>query len=572
MADRISLPFKFWSGGVNSLLHPTDIGEHNLAWAENVLVRGGFPQTRPGLLMVGKVLGTRLQGFGAYQPRNSTTRLVIIVDGKAYVGQWPRFDFVQIPDVQFNPAAPLVNVCSCWQSTKHKTDGSIEVIDPINVLMMGDGETQTVFYDGTTAKVMSPIAPDFQTPSGLWMAWAASRLWIASGSKVRVSDFGDPTSFTDDNFLATRSNFELPDTCTGLIEAANERGVLAFTRSTTTAFQSSIYDRTQWQTTSGFQKVILPEVGCDAGRTACNQYGLTYWHSLQGFVGLDAALNTAHTSRLVAIDSEMMRSKRNLSPDMSKAAAIAFENLMFISVPSGGRYNEQTWVYDQAPVEDLGQQAIWSGVWTGIRPVQWAQGKIGGRDRLYAACYDKTPAGDTHIHIWEALREDRNDQGGRIHCQVQTGTVSDSQLMTFRYVEFEVHELLGDVTLEVFVMGTRGPWNLIGTFELRAEIGSIGSRRQLIIESDSILQAYKPQTRTLKTKEINPQGKDGAPENKKLVNQDKGFALLFVWRGQMGIHDIKLIVEKAADSMTGECGPDETGQLNIVTEEGVTIK
>lgn len=571
--ERNSVSTKFWKGGINSFLHPTDIGADEYAWAENVINRGGIIQTRPGFELRASVPGNRVQGFAVFTPRNSTTRLLIAVDGEIYRATWPGFNFVKIEGPRFNPASPLINFCECLQSTKRKDDNSIEIIDPVRVVIISDGENPAWAYDGVTATKMNPNTPDFQTPIGLWMAWCASRLWIGCGSQVRVSDLGNPTSFYEDQFLATRSFFELPDIITGMIETANERGLLVFTQRTTTAFQSNIRDRASWGATPGFQKQIFPNIGCDAGRTACNQYGLTYWHSLQGMVSLDAALNTDHSSKLLAMDNQMMRSKRLLSPDMSQACAATFENMLLVSVPSGGKYNEQTWVMDQAPLENiLDTASVWTSVWSGLRPVQWASGKIGGHVRLFCATYDRTPANDTHIHVWEAMRDDRTDAGGRIQCQLQQAVMSDPRTMKFKYAEFEVVEMLGDVSLKVFVGGTRGPWMPVGEFELRAEEGSIGGPGQLTLGTDTILRAYKPQSRTLRTREFNPQRLDCSPEfSGKRPGQDKGFALLFEWKGRMGLHDVRLVLQAAEESDRGKCSPTEAGKTNIVLETGEAV-
>lgn len=560
---------KFWTDGVNSLIHPADIGPKQVAWAENVIARGGIVQTRPGLKLASSVLGNRVQGLCVFTPRNSLARLVIAVDGMIYSGDWPTFAFVKVNGLEFNPDAPVINFCETIQSVKRNQDFTLEVIDPIKVLVISDGSNPAGTWDGNNVATMDPDGPKFQTPVGLWMVWTSSRLWISTGSQVRVSDIGDPTSFYEDQFLATKSFFELPNTISGMVETANERGLLVFTERTTSAFQSYIRERTTWGSTPNFQKLVFPNIGCDAGRTAVNQYGMTYWHSLGGIVSLDAALNADRTSKLQTLDGEMMRSKRNLSPDMSRACAVASDNLLLFSLPSGGKHNEHTWVLDQSPLENLQEaDTAWTGVWTGIRPIQWALGHLGARQRLYCATYDRTPAARTRIHLWEALRDSRQDEGGRITCQVQFGTISDPRTLIFKYAEFEAVEILGEVSLTVFVCGMRGPWIPLHTFELRAEEGSINYN--VMLDNTSILRAYKPQSRTLRTPEFTDQGIDCSVESRgKRPNRDKGFGLLFEWTGRMGIRDVRAIVDSdPSESNRGKCESDETGQVNIVLETG----
>jgi hypothetical protein len=258
---------------------------------------------------------------------------------------------------------------------------------------------------------------------------------------------------------------------------------------------------------------------------------------------------------------------------MSGACAIAHENLLFVSVPSGGKNNEQTWVLDQSPLENLLEASTaWAGVWSGFRPVQWAEGKLGGRKRLYCAAFDRTPADNTHIHIWEAMRSERNDAGGRIACQAQLAIAAAERMQVFKYAEIELVEILGDVSLTVYVGGTRGPWYQIGQFELRAEEGSIGSAIQKTLDTSSILQAFKPQARTIRTNEFSNTGLDCEPESApNRPGKDKGFGLLLQWKGRMGIRDVRLVYAQAEESNRGGCPISEVGKTIIVTEEGTSL-
>ncbi len=555
---RNSFPTKFWTGGVNSLIFPGDISSTEYAWGENVINRGGVVQTRPGFRLCASIIGNNLQGFASFTPLNSTPRLVCAVDGHLYVGRWPATEFVKVSNIEFDPHAKLVHICQCTRSTRRNADGSISIVEPYRMLIISDGTSRAWSWDGSTSVKLNPGAPAFQTPIGTWMIWTASRLWIACGSQVRASDLGDPTSFFDDTVLATRSYFTLPNVISGMIETANERGLLVFTENTTTVFKSYILDRLSWGSTQDFAKLVFPNIGCDAGRTACNQYGMTYWHSTLGMVNLDAAMNTDHTSKLTPVDDLMMRSKRNLAPDMSGACAIAFDNILLMSMPSGGKLNEQTWALDQSPLGSILESiTAWAGIWTGIRPVQWATGRLCGHRRLFCASFDKRPVNGTYVHIWEGMRDERVDAEGRISCLFEMAVAESDRLHVFKYAEFEVVELLGEVHLDVYVCGTRGPWIQYPYI------------RQ-IITNETILQSYKPQSRTDRTEEFSSQGKADSPENSgNRPGLDKGFRLLFVWKGRMGIRAVRLILNKAQESDRGKCSPSEEGQINIVNEEGI---
>lgn len=565
---RASKVTKLWTGGCNSLLHPADIGANQYYWGENVVNRGGIVQTRPGWLLKASILGERLQGFCIFTPRDSQARLVVAVDGKVYFAEYPSYEFRQLGGVGFSPTAEFVVFCNAIRSIERHTDGTLEIITPTPVLMMQDGTTRAAAWDGSAARHLNPAAPFYGTPIGLFMAWTGSRLWVSKGNRVFASDIVDPTSFSENTYLAERSNFDLPDDCTGMIETASQSGLLAFTRKSTTAFKSFIHDRTQWALTDEFQKVIIPDVGNTAPRALVNQYGTTYLMSEAGYLSLDAALLTQRTNRLVTQDNPMMRSKRILSPRMLPACAAAFENYLLVSVPAGDKYNAQTWAADQNPVD--GEPPAWCGVWTGARPAEWATGKVGGRDRCFFAAFDKNTFGDTQIHIWEGFDQAREDEGGPISCQMETGMIPFGDLVAFRNAEIDVCEMLGDVNLKVYVGGQRGGWTLILDHDMQAEKGSIGSSFQLILDTATVLEAYKPQSRQVRTNDLGAGDVACSPEQSPTdkMGSDEYFQLLLEWRGRMGVREIRWFVEPLKKTTQGKCEPSEAGQHNAVDSAG----
>jgi hypothetical protein len=315
----------------------------------------------------------------------------------------------------------------------------------------------------------------------------------------------------------------------------------------------------------------VPGVGNIAPRALVNQFGTTYFFSEAGYLSLDDALHSQVSSRLLTQDNAMMRSKRGLSPRMVGACSTAFENYLLVSVPSGDKWNAHTWVADQNPADNL--PPSWCGIWTGARPAQWATGRVGGRDRAYFAAYDKTPYADTHIHIWEAFQPGREDEGGAITSQFETGMISFGQPVTFKHADIEIAELLGDANLKVFVGGKRGGWTQIADMDFQAEVGSIGGAYQTEIDTSSTLEAYKPQGRKVSTKAASAGDVGCTPEqgdNTALV--DEAFQLLFEWRGRMGIKSAELFVDTNAPKNTqGKCEPSEAGQTNAVNAEGLKI-
>jgi hypothetical protein len=322
-----------WPLGVNSLFHPTDIPKSSLAWGENIFLRGSLAQTRPGMVLKATIPGVNLQGFFIFQPKNGLPSHLVAIDGLIYMAKPPYDTYTVISGIKFSATAEVVVFKRCLQSVKRKSDGTILNINPVEMVMMQDGTTTPAFWDGSNARHLNPETGE--TPIGLWMEWIASRLWVMSGSRIYASDIANPTSFHEDTYLATRSAFELPETGTGLIATADQRGLLAFTDNTTSGLQANIRDRSLWQSTPDFQRVLFSSIGCVSGRSALNQFGATRWFSRGGWISLDAALYAQRTAHVQVADGAMMRSKRNLSPNLSNICAVAYENLTLVSVPSG---------------------------------------------------------------------------------------------------------------------------------------------------------------------------------------------------------------------------------------------
>lgn len=588
MAEPQPITLNFWYGGINSLLPPMEIAKNQYAWAENVINRGGIIQTRPGRRPVSSIVGKTPQGMCIFAPKGSTPRLVVAVDGSIYTLTYPNYEPMKLEGIQFSPNADKVYFCPTIKSVQRNADESLKLIDPTPVLMMQDGIGQAAFWDGNTARHLDPSANALETPIGTWMCWIGGRLWIANGNKILVGDIDDPLSHTEAQYLTTRDSFILSGDCTGMIVTANRAGILAFTQYTTTAFAANIADRKQWATSPGFQAEILQNVGCVAGRTAVNQYGLTHWLSDKGLVNLDIAYAANRSSKLSTEDESLIRSRRKLAPGLDGACAASYENLMFVSVPVGSRHNEHTWVMDQSAVGSTtsaaqaytgGGAGVWASIWTGTRPVEWSTGIVGGRKRLFNLTYDKSAKDGTRIHVWEEMLSDRTDAGGRIACQWETGIVAGTELLRFKFARLEGVEILGRVDLKVFVAGSRGPWYQIGSYTYEVEEGCFGSALQPIINSSSVIQEFRPQGRSIVTQEFTAEGKEATPEQKPFIpGIDKGFRILLEWTGRFGVREISMIVAQGPSETQHGSGTacvdqngGELGQLNAINEAGITV-
>ena len=534
------------------------------------MCRGGIVQTRPGRKLVASLAGEKLQGMTVFSPRKSIPSMLVAIDGRIYQSAYPFDNFSLIEAIQFSSTAERIVFQTCTKNVQRQEDGSLALIPPYQLVVIQDGVSNAAFWDGTIGRQLDPSEPRFETKIGLWMSWSDSRLWIADGSRLYASDIADPLSFTETLYLAERSSFELPDIVTGMIQTSDQRGLLVFTSDTTTSIRSEIRNRTQWGVTQDFQRIVLPSLGCVAGKTAINHRGITHWMSKEGVTTLDAALYATRTAQIYNIDSRMMRSKRNLSADVSLACAFTFDSIMAVSVPSGDRLNAHTWIMDRSSSGDQGGTPAWCGVWTGTRPAEWASANIAGRTRAYCASTGVGTVDGKKMHIWEEFDQGREDNGGGIICFMETGAVAHERAMRFCYAEIEAVEILGDVNVEVYVRGNSGPWHQILDTSIQVEKGSIGSFQQPIIDITSILEAFKPQSRTIKTKEFNPTGKECSPETGATPGIDKCFYMAIKWRGRMGVRAIRMTVSETSEANRGRCEEGEAGSHNAVSDSGVT--
>lgn len=569
----------FWAKGMNSSSHPEFLAEGMYYYGENVVNRAGIVQTRPGYWYLAEIPGLRLQGMTIFKPYNSRPMMLVAIDGLIYAAKPPFKSFSKIEGLTFSPEAPIVVFETALKSVKQDASGRIELITPIPLVIIQDGSTKAGYYDGSTAKHLEPNAPQKQTPIGLWMEWAASRLWVAQGSRLLVSDIADPTSFTEEQYVAERSSFELPGICTGLLDSPDRSGLLAFTEDTTTTFKAYVRDRVAWQTTQDFQLLIFKKIGCVAGRSAINHNALPHWLSRVGYLNYNVASSVNIDAEEACIDGPMERAKFRLSQDQSQACAVAYENFLLVSVPVGGKFNRQTWALDQSPNMAGGDgraSRAWAGVWSGTRPVQWATYKVGARERCYFASFDERSRNGSKIHIWEAFRGERTDSQGRIACQFETPAKVPfpGKKVRIKFIEFKLVEAFGDVDIKAFVGGLHGPWIPMMEKHLHAEIGSIGSAAEPFVEKDGVIQNYKPQPRTIRSNEFSAQAvKEGRchPELANLaIGEDEAFTVLVEWKGQMGLKSIDVYAETVPDELNGRCEKGETG-INAVNERGEVI-
>lgn len=517
MSDKLKITQDgYWVGGINSLLFPTNLQQGEYQWGINIDNTGGIISPRAGLsyrIDTFNLMGMEPRGIHLFKTADGRDQLVFAAGGNLYYSDFPLANFFQllpgIPTGVFGSSTGPVNMEPTVRSAKTNNDGTTALLDePIPYLIIQDGMSRAVAWDGLTAQSLNPGPPDInslgqivlfgnQTPVGLWMKWIGGRLWVAKGRKVRASNIGDPLTFTGDSGqdlhavdTSVEGAFYLSDDCTGMASTPDLKSLLVYTDSNTTAFQADIFDRSQWNQTPDFQKVILPNIGNAAGKSVINQYGLTWWYSHGGLIGLDSALQTYRTSRVHYRDRSMNRDKANLSDDISGIAVGAYGNTLLVSVPAGDGYNAHTWMLNQSIEDDPQTTGHWASAWTGVKPVEWAIGVIKGQQRCFFLSRDIHPdTGEVIPNIWEAFMGDQYDisfqRVQKFPCMFETKILGlTDELRRADHAEIDLIEMSGTVHIEGWYAGVRGGYKKILDKTIAATAGGANSIEQVTAHAE----------------------------------------------------------------------------------------
>lgn len=556
-------------------------------WSMNMVHRGGVLMVRPGYHCVVTLPSGRLQGAALYRPKFGIEQIVIVIDGRVWVCDWPFEDgYRELTTIRFSADAPQIYFCLTEQSVRRLDDSLFEseiafLDTPKNVLIMQDGGiTAPAWYDGSSAEHSRDT--EWGIPIGGPMAWVGDRLWVANKSYVYASDIANPLSFREQIYLGGIAAFVMPGNVTGMAvtPSLDLQQLLVFTEQTATLMQANIRSRDLWLQTEGFQTEVY-KIGCVSHRSIVSHYGQLWWFSPQGVVNLDMATQSKLTSRVAVKDIEMTLSGIGLGSDLSGVAGSAYGNYLLMSVPFEDLYNTHTWVLDNSAAESLQADvgATWSGFWTGTRPVEWVYGVIAGQERSYYISKDHDGAN----RLWEAFTPDREDNkcpitwafGTRGHFGMTAPiTTPPGQDKKFCYADLAVCEVWGNLDVGVFFAGgTRGPWKKCLTKRIMSDRGNLSASE--MINADTILYAFKPQSRLIRTEDIRQlveSTRTSCPVERDILEScDECFQLLVVGQGHGGVRWIRSFAQTERDNLSGKCEEDENS-VNAVRFDGSSLK
>jgi hypothetical protein len=433
---------------------------------------------------------------------------------------------------------------------------------------------------------------------------------VADGPNVYASDLCDPTHFTEELKLNSAPYFNFPGDVTGMADrgtsGTNRSQVVVFTATTTWTLWSGIQSRfpstnppaNGWAFTPDFQTKIFGDVGCVAGKSIVIHRGLLYWKSQGGIVMFDGTGTVNSSQNLPPIDQEMAYSKLRIAPSPEGGditCAGRFNNYVWWSVPvgkviTGRRYNSHTQVLDRqtTTVRSTGTGGAfsagttgWQGVWTGIRPVEWASVTTGGKERIYALSMDA----EGIVRIWQTFQANRADNGKPISWLMETRVhpmqPSIFEYATIRHFRLLVDQVGGNLEIVGKWRGLKGTYHELLNTLINATPGSIllpipqyspivytpGSPdntqfESLALQGRTVISKNLLGPQSCTSQEVESQWSDAT---------DHAFGLALQFSGRGAVSGYVIVGVSATDNSEGTAnrpsGVDESG-FNLVPQGG----
>jgi hypothetical protein len=591
-----------WTGGVDSLMYPTDLAQGTYAWGVNGINRGGVFQTRPGKRRVKSFCGRIAQGHFWCRTVDDRNFELVAIDGKVYWAPFPFKNWTQLSGVSFNATALRIYFMNGLQAIQYDASNNIVLLpQPKNVVIMQDGVSQPCYWD-TSDFSSGVIDDDYVTgtprkpmPIGTAMMWQDNRAWVVKDELVFASDLLYPQSFQEETYLAEQTGFRFPRSVVNL-RAAPVQGLLVATDSSLHTLMSFIQDRTQWQTTQGFQSDISLEVGLIGPFAWEYLHGMLWIYTTRGLISYDRAMTQNLTTVILTADGEMQRSKWLAAPDSTAICLGVWENVLLVAVPASSPDNRHTWLLDAGIAEKLNNTAgtCWSGIWTGTFPVQFTspivQGTQYNYELSYSSGYLSLQPGDSpspmidsgppqaYIHLWQNFIPNQLDDmetAVQVSLETRAYTLTTDEYYRFVFGEFMLVNLKGIVPFQVYVCGLGGNYQLLFKTTLRADIGPWGNPTKETVlyyvaaGQTTQFENYRRQVRHLRSSEyVVNQDPDSAAcvELGRLGGVDKAFQLMLQWQGRLGIRQLKFFYDRQMQIPQGQCPVDESQTPHIVLE------
>lgn len=543
----------------------------------NIINRGGFITTRPGnewkvtfpqrpLDIDGNQVASSAQGAIHFKTLSGQDYLVCAVDGAIYYASYPFTEWHVLP-IRLRADVSEIYFAVCEQALTKNNDGSVASIDPRRVLVIQDGTSRPLVWDGNACVASVAI------PAGACMAWSGNRLWVADGPKLYASDIGDPTSFDETAYLGIGGSFLFPLRITAMSENT-DGNLFVWTETSMHLVSSGVRDRSLWQSTTNFIQTVSNTVGCVSNRSVRQQYGMTWWMSRDGLANYNSAYNTKISSVFPVLDSEMAISKAGLHQDLTRCCLGTHGNFLLVSVPYGSTRNKHTWVMDAAPlasVTELNAPPVWSSIWTGFAPAAWISGFIASASRCYQLSHDE----DGRVSLWEAFSTRTDDHGIPIRWSLETrGFGADGfTRIEVKRVDLRLANIRDTLDLAVFLSPSHyGAYRKILTHRAVADVsplstsGSITPYTEIPGIAAGQMRLLSSQT---PTSTVNVPCDPQVPRGNAL--RAPAWSVLIAGVGHASLLGLRLTCVVDSESLTGTCADNTDGSAIRAIADGTAF-
>jgi hypothetical protein len=558
-----------FAAGMKSQLDPLVMPEASYRLGLNVVNRGGFITTRPGnswkVTFPARAdgLASNAQGSVHFKTFDGKDYLVTAVDGAVYYSSYPFSDWLAFP-VRLRADVAQIHFAVCEQALDTNVDGSVTLITPRRVLIVQDGFSRPIVWDANgQATAINTI------PQGTVMAWSGNRLWVADGARLFASDIGDPTAFTETQYIGIGGSFLFPLAITAMSENPDGNQLFVWTESSMHSVASSVRDRLLWQSTPSFIRTLSTTVGCVSSRSVRQQYGMTWWMTRDGLANFNTAHNTYVSSVFPVLDSEMAVSKEYLHGDLTRSCLGHHGNFLLVSVPYGSTRNKHTWVMDGAPLASVTEQTappVWASVWTGTNPTSWISGFIADASRCYQVSLDD----DGRVSFWESFTDRTDDHGVPISWALETKaySIDGFSRLEIKRADLRFGNVRGDLDLAVFLAPSHhGAFKRLLTHEAHADTAQL-KVGGLVTPVTEISGAAAGQYRQFKTQQ--PRSTVTLtcdPQTPGLgLGRDSAFSFLLYGLGFMSFTGLRIIYLPDSENMDGDCDKEDGDIVRAVPD------
>ena len=565
------------SDGINSAFRPDQIGNNQAAWASNLTIRDGKPQSRDYNLVQRALLPKGLvQAAGFFSADNGQFLISIwgqiwrmLITGNSVTIELIPMDFVNSPDV------PVVWMC--------ETQGSF---------VIQDGQSAALIYDGSSLRRADPTIPE--VPTGQQMAFGNGRLAVAvDGNQVVVGNITEDTfqselQFTETTYLSGGGSFLFRYNVTALAflpvnnTDTGYGSLIVFGTPYTDSLGLQITARELWDQIPGFEQVLLPTIGACGQDSVVSVNQDLYWRDGEGQIwSLRAAQWDALSPGNSPLSREVGRvTDYEIDTLVQYSGGVFFNNrILFMASPFYNQFGYASFKYliglDCAPLSTIRGKSppAYDGIVEGLNFVKIFKGTPNGVTRAFTISTDD----DGENRLWELLPNNVVDvsflsngtPGSSVPTNIPVTTYFESRRFDWgqpgvkkilRRLDIWPCEIQGAVSITAFYRAdNRSQWQLWDTLTIDAQMtNNPGQWVDLQTQERGRVKSFTM-----------PDGIDEIDQQ--AINTGYGFQVRLVWTGYLLLDRIKLWAAPVPETAYSEIGDMDTGPLkNVVTNNNIS--